>query len=79
MQLGRAVGRGIIRRRAGSELQAFCLRDHRGISLLVWIKGTFAVLFEVEMAFAGMKWMWGTGLRGPKRLVGISELWLIEK
>ena len=79
MRLGRAVDRGIIRRRAGSELRAFYLRDPNGISLLVWIKGMFTLLFEFEMEFIGMKEMRGMRLRGSKKLMGINELWLIEK
>jgi hypothetical protein len=61
MQLGRAVDRGIIRRRAGSGLRAFCPRDHRGISLQVWIRGRFAPFFELEVLFAGLE---EEGLRG---------------
>jgi hypothetical protein len=61
MRLGRAVDREIIRRRAGSELRVFCPRDHRGISLPVWIRGTFAPFFELEMLFAGLE---DEGVRG---------------
>ena len=69
MQLGPAVDRGIIRRRAGSELRAFCPRGHNGISSLVWIKGKFALLFVFEEAFVVRDGMWGIMIRGSKRLV----------